>query len=126
MDWEIIGRISDILGILSFVVSIGLWVSFGQFKKELERQEIRFDASKKRIHDNLVGLKKDIFEDNIRDKLTLSLLRQQINEIEIDYNKFLKKKDSECVKEIIKIINNVDIDYHQLSIQLDWLITIFR
>ena len=98
MDWEIIGRISDILGILSVVVSIGLWVSFGRFKKEIERQKINWIEYRQTTYENLKALQISIYQDNMKNEKTIDPLSQQINEISRMYSKFLKKEDRECVK----------------------------
>ena len=133
MDWEIIGRISDIFGILSVVISFVLWISFRRFKKEIEYQGILYRERRQAIYEKLQELYLTIYKDNIKDRMRISDLRRQNIEIERNYSKYFNKKDRQAhgrIKTMIDIINRqhqgkANIDYEKLNIELDWLITAF-
>jgi len=124
--WEITGHISDILGIISVVVSVALWISFGRFKKEIERQKYKYIEEQKRILKKLNSAYQSIYNDNEANDAVVSQLRRQLYSIKRNFGKLLTKEDLKCVKDSIKIMESIEnMDYTALKIKLDFIITAF-
>ena len=85
--WNIIGCISDILGIISVVISFALWLSFGKFKKEIKLQLLDYAEKRQSIYENLDSICNSIFKDNLRDEDIIGQLRQQLYIIDRHFGK---------------------------------------
>ena len=126
--WLIIGHISNILGILSVVISFLLWLSFGKLKKEIESAKIRYAEHHVKISETLQKLYNIIFINGVEDNDAISNLRQQIYSIDRNFEKLLKKEDLKCVKRLMKILEkDIDkIDLSELRKHLDFIIITFK
>jgi len=132
IDWEliwiIIGAIADIFAIMSVVVSFALWLSFGQFRKTIELQKLKYVEDHDKIIKDLQLSYNSIFIDDIKDENTISKIRQQIYSINRSFEKLLKKEDSKCIKKLMKIIGTETnkMDFAALRKNLDFLIIAFK
>jgi len=131
MDWDflwlIISRISNILGIMSVIISFALWLSFGKLKKEIERQKIKYIEEHDIILKNLNFIYKTIYTDEIKTDDVISALRKQIYSITKKFMKLMKKEDLKSVTNLMKILHkdNDKIDFSALRINLDLIIAAF-
>ena len=131
MDWDflwlIISRISNILGIISVIISFALWLSFGKLKKEIERQKIKYIEEHDIILKNLNFIYKTIYTDEIKTDDVISALRKQIYSITKKFMKLMKKEDLKSVTNLMKILHkdNDKIDFSALRINLDLIIAAF-
>ena len=132
MTWEkffdIIGQISDILGLISVIISFALWLSFGKFKKEIEKEKIKYVEDQKKILKNLKSVYESLFTDNQRDDDIISDLRKQVYSINKKFKRLMIKDDLKCITELIKITEKSakNIDFDELRQKFDFIITSFE
>ena len=126
--WDIIGQISDILGLISIIISFALWLSFGKIKKEIEKQKIKYIEEQKKILKNLKSVYESIFTDNQRDDDIISDLRKQVYSINKKFKRLMIKEDLKCITDLIKITekNAKNIDFDELRQKFDFIITSFE
>jgi len=125
--WRIIGHISNILGILSVIISFGLWLSFGKFKKEIEHQKLKYVEEHESILKNLNLIYDSLFANSEKNDDDISKLRKQIHSINKKFRKLMIKDDLKYLDAIIKILQK-DInkmDFSALRKNLDCLIITF-
>ncbi|MCL2775235.1 MAG: hypothetical protein FWD71_18085 [Oscillospiraceae bacterium] len=125
--WIIIGHISNILGILSVIISFGLWLSFGKFKKEIERQKIKYIEEQERILKNLTSIYESLFANDEKNDDVVSDLRKQIYSINKKFRKLMIHEDLKHIDAITKILRkDTDrLDFSGLRKDLDCIITAF-
>lgn len=125
--WLIISRTSNILGISSVVISFALWLSFGKFKKEIEREQLKYIEEQESILKNLNFIYKALYADDMKTDDVISELRKQIYSISKKFKKLMKKNDLRYIINLMKILRkDVDkIDFSALRINLDFIITAF-
>ncbi|MCL1859772.1 MAG: hypothetical protein FWF92_11145 [Oscillospiraceae bacterium] len=125
--WNIVSKISNILCIASVVISFGLWLSFGKFKKEIEREHVKYIEEQEKILNNLNFIYKTIFTDDLRTEDVISALRKQIYSISKKFQKLMIKEDLRCIMNLMKILkkDTDKIDFSALRINLDFIITAF-
>jgi len=132
MTWEkffdIIGQISDVLGLVSIAISFALWLSFGKFKKEIEREKIKYAEDQKKILKNLKSVYESLFTDNQRDDDIISDLRKQVYSINKKFKRLMVKDDLKCITDLIKITekNVKNIDFDELRQKFDFILTSFE
>jgi mannitol-specific phosphotransferase system IIBC component len=132
MTWEkffdIIGQISDILGLISIIISFAVWLSFGKFKKEIEREKIKYVEDQKKILKNLKSVYESLFTDNQKDDDIISDLRKQVYSINKKFKRLMIKDDLKCITDLIKITekNVKNIDFDELRQKFDFIITSFE
>ena len=132
MTWEkffdIIGQISNILGIISVVISFLIWLSFGKFKKEIEKEKLKYVEDQKKILKNLKSVYESLFTDNQRDDDIISDLRKQMYSINKKFKRLMVKDDLKCITDLIKITEKSvkDINFDELRQKFDFIITSFE
>ena len=132
MDWEffwaITSCIADVFAIVSVVISVALWLSFGKLKRVIERQRIKYVEDHDKIVEELQLSYNSIFIDNVKDDDVISRLRQQIYSIDRNFERLLKSEDLKCVKKLMKILgkDTGNINFAELRINLDFIIITFR
>jgi len=126
--WIIIGAVSDVFAITSVVISFALWLRFGQFKKTIELQKIKYVTDHDKILEDLQAVYNSIFIDNIKDDDAISQLRQQIYSINRSFEKLLKKEDLKCVRNLMKIVDKESdkMNFPALRKNLDFIIITFK
>ena len=126
--WLTIAHISNILSILSVVISFALWMSFGKFKREIEHQKLKYVEEHGKICLNLNSVYTTIFTNDEKNDDTVSDLRKQIYAINKKFGKLMAREDSRYIINIIKILSkDIDkIDYSALRRNLDCLIIAFE
>jgi len=126
--WLTISHISNILSILSVIISFALWMSFGKFKKEIEHQKLKYVEEHGKILTNLNSIYTTIFTNDEKNDDTISDLRKQIYSINKKFGKLMAREDSRYIINIIKILSkDIDkIDYSALRRNLDCLIIAFE
>ena len=109
------------------MISFSLWLSFGKFKKEIEREQIKYVEEQEKILQNLNFIYKTIFTDDIKTDDVISALRKQIYSITKKFRKLMQKDDSKCISNLMKILKKETdkIDFSALRINLDFIITAF-
>jgi len=132
MDWEIIGRISDILGIISVAVSFVLWIitlaGFKKLKEDLLKQELKYAERREIILSELKTCYYSIYKDNLKNDNMIGELRQQILNIKDRFDKLLKKDKLKAINEIIKITDSdiLGINFPNLQRKIDIIISAFE
>lgn len=74
MNWNKVSNIADILGIISFLFSLGSFIISGTILSSIKRQKSDYKKERKELHDSLCALRENIWRDGltdirIRDKL---------------------------------------------------------
>jgi len=131
MDWDflwlLIGRASNVLGVLSVVISFALWLSFGNLKREIEREKVKYIEEQDAILKNLNFLYKTLFTDNVKTDDVISAIRKQIFSISKCFRKLMIREDRKCIRNLMKILDkDADkMDFAGLRKNLDFIITAF-
>jgi len=125
--WLVVNRTANLLGIVSVVISFALWLSFGKFKKEIEREQKIYVEEQEKILQNLNFIYKTIYTDGLKTDDVISALRKQIYSISKKFKKLMVKEDLKCVNNLIKILGkDIDrIDFSAIRKNLDFIIAAF-
>ena len=73
MNWTIFGRITDILSVLSFIISLGI---FRKIYAKAEMQKTTYENERINLLTNLCALQKSIWEDGLKTMAIQDLLQQ--------------------------------------------------
>ena len=125
--WSMVSRVSNIVCIMSGAISFALWMSFGKFKKEIEREHARYVEEQEKILNNLNFIYKTLFTDDVKTEDVISALRKQIYSISKKFQKLMIKEDLRCILNIMKILKKDTnrVDFSELRRNLDIIITAF-
>jgi len=80
------------------------------------------------IYENLKRLQRLIFEEEpvVRSGTIVNQLRQQINEIYMNSDRYFDATDKESVETVKRIVDNKNyIDFATLEAEMSWLVTVF-
>lgn len=77
--WTTIGRLSDILGLVSFLISIVTVVYVNGLRKNLKEVQERFAEEQELLLIKLKALRQNIWDDNLTDIKTESKLREELH-----------------------------------------------
>lgn len=80
MDWNIFGRIADILSIISFIISLGI---FRKIYAKTETQKKTYNEERNDLLSHLLALQRNIWDDGlasikIQDNLQVEIYKYQI------------------------------------------------
>ena len=125
--WDIIGRVSSILSIVSCLVSFALWLNFGKLKKEIERENIKYIEEQEKILKNFNSIYRTLFVDNERTDDIISRLRKQIYFVNKHFKKLMVKEDFRYIMILMKLLrkDTDKIDFPEIRKNLDCIITTF-
>jgi len=136
MDWEsflnVVGHVSDFLGIISVVVSVALWIikllGFKKFKEEIAKQELKYAAQREGILKDLKVYYSSMFKDMQQDDMMIGAIRQQIFTIKDRFNKLLGDDKLKVINEIIEITDKefMNINLSTLQRKIDIIISAFE
>lgn len=82
MNWTILGHISDCLGILGFILSLGI---FRKLSAKTIMQKENYKAERKMLLDDLYILQQNIWDDGLTSTQLQDNLRTRIMEYQIKY-----------------------------------------
>lgn len=82
MNWTILGRISDILGIISFIVSLGI---FRKISIKATMQKETYKRERDALLTNLQARQQNIWDDGLTSEKLQDTLRTNVMEYQIKY-----------------------------------------
>ncbi len=82
MTWEIFGRIADVLGVISFFVSLGI---FQRIYAKAEMQKATYIKERKELFSHLKALQQNIWDDGLNTPQLQDALQTKMFEYQIKY-----------------------------------------
>lgn len=119
--------IADIAGILGLIVSIILIIKSEAIRKELDSQKTDYAKEQKSIKINLIGLRNNVWQDNLLTIPIKSQIRTELFKYQQKFCRLLRKKDRKTIDASIKILdgNSESINKEILCKNIDYLIARF-
>lgn len=79
LTWDFIGKLSDVLGIISVVISIISISIISRISDNLRKTKVDYMKNKNEILTTLLSLRESIYEDNLDNIKIRSGLREELN-----------------------------------------------
>lgn len=123
---QTLSSIADIVGILSFIVSIILWIKFDRINSEIKRQKVDYIESQEHIKNNLLAIRDNLFLDGLKDLKIRSKLRTELYTFNFNLNYIIGFNANLKKKKLLKIIKNDSFDIEEVCECIDYLIARFE
>lgn len=123
-----LSTIADVVGILSFLLTITLLVRSETMRKEIESQRLDYKKEQKEIRQNLIALRSNVIDDNLLNQKVISDIRTQLFAFQQKFRRILNRNDKKHMKATLKILEKgpADIDSAPLCRELDYFVARFE
>lgn len=123
-----LSTIADIIGIVSFLLTLVLLVRSEAIRKEIENQRIDYKNERKSIRKNLIALRSNVIDDNILNSKVVSDIRTELYSYQQKFQHLLSLNDKNHMKVTLKILETVpdEINKYELCRELDYFVARFE
>jgi len=124
----VLSAIADIIGIVSFVLTVVLLIRSEALRKEVEGQRADYEREQKNIRATLINLQKNVIDDNVLDLKVVSDIRKQLFSFQQKFKRLFSKKDKKRLKKTLTLLHAEpdNINKLDLSEQLDYFVARFE
>ncbi len=118
-----LGTLADIVGILSFILTIILLVRSERLRNEIVSQKIDYRNQQTKIVDRLTELRSCLQNNEPLSVKTISEIRLELYQCDISFQHILSSRDKKIVKQTINLLNEEFSEKlrKQLLSKLDYL-----
>ena len=117
--------VADIFGILSFIVTIVLWIKFDRINNEIKQQRSDYIQNQQAIKSNLLALRDNLLYDGLKDLKTRSKLRTELYTYKFNLNHIIGFTANNKRKQLLKMIKSDSFDVEKACECIDYLIARF-
>lgn len=124
----LISQIADIVGILSFILSIVLLIKSEALRKSIIHQRMSYNKEHSRTRSKMMAFSDALQEDDSISPRLVSEMRQELFQCLLSYHHVLSFKDRRAIKVIIGLLSHSSVDSFdktRICKQLDYLIARF-
>ena len=122
---EKLSFVADIVGILSFIISIILWVKFDRIKNEIQQQRMNYADNQQNIRTNLLALRDNLFCDELSDIKIRSKLRTELYTYKFNLNYILGFTANLKRKKLLRMLKSDSFSVEGACECIDYLIARF-
>ena len=125
----VVGYIADIAGLLSFCISIVLWIITEKTRNEMKSQRDNYANEGAEIKKNLAALRINILEDDLQlSRKIVSEIRENIYLFQQKYFRLIRNKDRTNIRRVDKLLDAPpeSINRDSLCKLLDYFVTRFE
>ena len=123
-----LGTIADILGIVSFILTIVLLIYSEALRGEIEAQSEAYRDEQYNVRNQLIALRKNIWEDNLLNRRMISQIRTSLYTFRQKYRRVLKWEDKWRIWQTLRMLDQPPsaVDHNMLCKELDYFIAMFE
>lgn len=123
-----LGVTADVVGILSFALTIVLLIRSESLRNEIESQRSEYQKGQKSIKVNMMALRDNVWEDQVLSLKIISEIRTQLYSFEHKFGRLLTRRDKRHLYVTLQMLDaSVDsIDRGHLCRELDYFIARFE
>lgn len=125
---SLLSTIADIVGIISFILTIVLLIYSEALRKEIESQRQDYVKEQRIIKETLMALRANIVEDGLLNKKIISDIRTQLFTFQQKFKRLLSLKDKIHIsKTLVLLRHSIDeINQEALCAELDYFVARFE
>ena len=126
--WGVLSVIADIIGIVSFGLTVVLLIRSEALRKEVEGQRADYAKEQRDIRETLINLQKNVIDDNVLNLKVVSDIRKQLFSFQQKFKRLFSKKDKKRLKKTLTLLRAEpdNINRQDLSEQLDYFVARFE
>lgn len=123
-----LSTIADIVGIISFILTVALLIRSETLRKTITWQKADYQKEQKSIRNKLTALRSNVREDGLFDQRIISEIRTQLYALTQRYGNILTKQDKQHIDSALQMMDDItaDVDRNALCKELDYLIARFE
>ena len=117
--------IADIVGILSFLISIILWIKFDRIANKINQQKSDYIENREIIKSNLLAIRENLLYDGLKDLKIRSKLRTELYSFNFTLNYIIGFKANLKKIKLLKMMKSDLFDSEEACECIDYLIARF-
>ena len=126
--WEVFGRISDGVGIIGFLISLGIWARVDRFAKEVEQQRIKYAKRHSKIYRFFKAFRDNIQKDGLISPSMANGALENLYSMKRSLGKILSKGEISLIDNAIALIDVADAktDINKIAKSINPILAIFK